>query len=718
MRRWANIAQQRAKQHSLLLYVILLLGLLALALWSRYRYVLGDYTFTFGSGDAHLILVKALFLREGIVQPSPELVPVTEIFDQPPLIPLLLGSISLISSIPLATVPLVVVPLITTAALFAFFDFVRRTFDVATAVISTGLLALLPRFSFDSTEPEKMPFVVSFSVIALWLLVLSRQRSWLLPLAGLFLGLAVFSHTTGYFFVPVFVLAYFSMRGLSRRTAFEPLFLSSLMIPAFFIAVYFMLAKLGAPTVTTTGEAVNIGLLPGFVQLYVDIFTDMVAGGITERAWNLYFEGIRHQLTTPVYAAGIAGLILATAITIRTRRLQMMPVLLWMVILTLGFAMQFPASSHGSRYPGYVTPVFLVMAAFLVVSVFRWMMSGHRLKLLAAPAAIALLIAVVGLPMFSYATAANPGLRDLYGGHRDLADFIASEGILDDGSHILYLGWPSVTLYLLEHNIDYNDQIHSFGFGLRDLEEFTPEFITANNIRYYADNHIANDGFDSANVVMTMLLENFTMTQLGRFERRLGNFITLFAIGNPAQFDEGALQAYLSESNAEARAASLTANPSLIWQGNISLADWDPNGVVVLEPLATGGPSGVLVRNNEQFGGIRQLIDVSSLGQRTVTAIVRLRSAGEEPARSVVLSLSREGTAPFSQIFVPLSPGDNVITLEIDLPADVNILRFTVATGKGDEGDLIIEQAHLVAEPLQELLNDAPKPTPVSSFPG
>ena len=704
MRRWANIAQQRAKEHSLLLYAILLLSLLALALWSRYRYILGDYTFTFGSGDAHLIMVKALFLREGIVQPSPELVPVTQLFDQPPLIPLLLSSVALIASLPLETVPLVVVPLITTAALFAFFDLVRRTFDVATAAISTGLLALLPRFSFDSTEPEKMPFVVSFSVIALWLLVLSRERRWLLPFAGLFLGLAVFSHTTGYFFVPVFVLAYFSMRGLSRRTAFEPLFLSSLMIPAFFIAVYFMLAKLGAPAVTTTGEAANTGLLPGFVQLYVDVFTDMVTGGITERAWNLYFEGIRHQLTTPVYVAGIAGLVLAAAITIRTRRFQMMPVILWMVILTLGFAIQYPSSSHGSRYPGYVTPAFLVMAAFLVVSAFRWVLSGHRLKLLAAPAAIALLVAVVGLPMFTYATASNPGLRELYGGHRDLADFIASEGILDDGSHILYLGWPSVTLYLLEHDIDYSDQIHGFGWGLRDLEEFTPEFITANNIRYYADNHIANDGFDSSDVVMTMLLENFTMTQLGRFERRTGNYITLFAIGNPAQFDEGALQAYLSQPGPEARAASLTVNPSLIWQDDKSLAGWAPNGVVTLEPLTTDGPSGVVVRNAAQFGGIRQLIDVSSLGERTVVAIVSLRAAGPEPAQFVVLSLAQGGKPPFSAVFALLESGENVITLEADLPEDTALLRITVATGQGDSGDIIITQVLLVPGSLEELL--------------
>ena len=36
-RRWANSARQRAKEHQILLYAILLLSLLALALWSRYR---------------------------------------------------------------------------------------------------------------------------------------------------------------------------------------------------------------------------------------------------------------------------------------------------------------------------------------------------------------------------------------------------------------------------------------------------------------------------------------------------------------------------------------------------------------------------------------------------------------------------------------------------------------------------------------------------------
>ena len=203
---------------------------------------------------------------------------------------------------------------------------------------------------------------------------------------------------------------------------------------------------------------------------------------------------------------------------------------------------------------------------------------------------------------------------------------------------------------------------------------------------------------------MTMLVENFTMTQLGRFERRTGNYITLYAIGNPAQFDEGALRAFLSLPNAEARAASLTVNPSLIWQSDTSLAGWSVNGDVALEPLDRDRPSGVLVRNNDPFGGIRQVIEVNSLQRSTVTAIVTIEGIGPEPAQSAVIALSREGAAPFSQIFVPLIPGDNLVILEAQLPADTGMLRITVATGKDDNGDLAIQHAYLIPETIDQII--------------
>ena len=715
--RWLAVLQDALRTHRRLSYVALFGGVLALALWSRYRYVVGEYTYTFGTGDAHLLLLKALFLREGILRPSAEMAPATAVFDQPPLIPLLFAGISRLTTVSLDIAPFIVVPLLTAVALLAFFGLVRRTFDLPTAVLSTGLLALLPRYSFDSTEPEKAPFVVSFAVVALWLLVKSEERRALLPLAGLFLGLAVFAHITGYFFLLVFVLSYFGLRGLSRRTLFDRRFLASLAIPAFFIACYFVLSNVWARPPTdgaVEADPTASGVLPGFLQLYVDTLTDLARSGFTHSAWNIYFEGIRRQVTTPIYVMAIGGLVIALAGLIRTRRPTMLPVLLWMTVVTLCFAVQYPASSHGSRYPSYVTPAFLVLASFFVVSAARLVMAYLQPRPLAVSMAIALAIAAIGLPTFTYATAPNPGLRDLYGGNRDLASFVAAQGLLDDGSHILYLGWPSVTLNLLEHDIDYRNQLHSFGFGLRDLDEFTPEFITANEIRYYADNHAANDGFGSSNVVMANLLDHFRMNQIGRFERSPGNYVTLYEIADMAPEYQGLLRLYLAEYESAADAMSLTVNPSLRWESGRFLPGWSPNGDVQLEQLDQSAASGVLVRNRAPWGGIRQLIDVGTLQGRTVTAIATVRGAGSHPAHSAVLSLAREGAPPFSQIFVPLEPGENLLTLETELPHDIDILRITVATGKDDDGDLAIQQVHLIPEPLARIVDAFPDRAGVS----
>ncbi len=707
MRRRLAGLRDALRTHRRLPYLALFGSVLALALWSRYRYVVGEYTYTFGTGDAHLVLLKALFLREGILRPSTEMVPATAVFDQPPLIPLLLAGVSRLTTVSLEIAPFLLVPLLTGVALLAFFGLVRRTFDLPTAVLSTGLLALLPRYSFDSTEPEKAPFVVSFAVVSLWLLVKSEERRALLPLAGLFMGLALFSQITGYFFVPVFILSYFGLRGLSRRTAFDRLFLVSLAIPVLFTGCYFLLSRIWAPPATAGAVEVDTtgsGVLPGFLQLYVNTLADLARSGFTDSAWNTYFEGIRHQLTTPVYLLAIGGFVAAVVMLIRARRRTMLPVLLWMAIVTLCFAVQYPAASHGSRYPSYVTPAFLVLASFFVVSVARLLTTYLQPRPLALSMAAALAIAAIGLPAFTYATAPNPGLRDLYGGHRDLADYVAAQGLLDDGSHMLYLGWPSVTLYLLEEDVAYRNQLHSFGFGLRDLEEFTPEFITSNDIRYYADNHVGDDGFDSSNVVMAGLMDHFRLKQIARFEHRPGNYVTLYEVENTAPEYADLLRLYLAEHEYSAGATSLTLNPSLQWAFTGFLPGWSSNGHVRLAPTEQADTTGVLAHNSAQFGGIRQLVSARALRGRTVTAIATVRPAEPDPAHSAVLALSREGEPPFSYVLVPLQPGENAIALEADLPEDVDTLRITVATGANDSGDIAIERVFLIAEPLETII--------------
>ena len=197
---------------------------------------------------------------------------------------------------------------------------------------------------------------------------------------------------------------------------------------------------------------------------------------------------------------------------------------------------------------------------------------------------------------------------------------------------------------------------------------------------------------------------------------RQGGFgLRAWAIGYDSLFRvvnayEDALQDYLSRPDSEAHAESLTANPSLLWETASSLPGWSPNGHVRLEPSEPGGTSGVLVHNSTQWGGIRQVIDARPLRGRTVTAVVTVGAIGSRPAHSAIVVLAREGGAAISAIHVLLESGETLITLEAELPEDIRMLRITVATGRDDDGDLAIQQVHLLPKTLDQIIEALEEP--------
>lgn len=527
LERARRIGALRVQVSAAVPFVVILL----VALWSRYRFAAGSYNYNFGSGDAHLILTKALFIARGVLTPPAELAPADSVFDQPPLIPLVLAAFSRLFDTPLDLAPFIVVPALTCAALLAFFILLRRIFDLPTALMGAVLTALLPRLSFDSTEPEKAPFVVSFFIVSLLLLYLGQERRPLLVFAGVFMGLAVFSHTSAYLFLPVFVLSQLALSRFQLRRTFDRHFLASLVPSALMVAAYVVLAKAFAPGEALSGQTdEGTTLLPSFVQHYWDTLSGLAGHGFTQSAWNRYFDGIRRELTTPVYVLAIAGFAVGAARAWRGRRYEIVPLLLWMVIVTLGFAIQYPAFSHGSRYPSYVTPAFVAMAAFFVVWAARLAARWVSRRRWRPGLTTALVGAFVAFAALTYATTPNPGLRQIYGGHRDLANYFVTSHALDDGSHLLYLGWPSITFYLLEQDMKYKDQLHTFGWGLRDLDTLTPAFIERNNIRYYAYDHSGVDYYQSSDKVLEELSKRYWLKRMGKFERGAGNYIILFQL--------------------------------------------------------------------------------------------------------------------------------------------------------------------------------------------
>jgi hypothetical protein len=517
--------------------------IVVIALLSRMRYSVWGYHYTFGSGDADLILTKAMFISRGEFRPPLNLGSSASLFGDPPLIPLIFAAAHKVFHLPLDIAPLIVTPALTIVALFALYAILRRAFDATTALVSVCLLSLLPRFSFDSTEPDKVAFVTSFFIIALFFIYEAQTRPRLYLAAGLFMGLSVFSHNTGYLFLPVYGLSHVALSRGSERRLFDRYFIASLAIPLLFIGAYLQLndhfvqqrvmiqpAVASAPAPSTAEPVTPLPVpgpppapanrhrfVPSSVQLYWDSVTGLARRGFDDSAWNRYFDAIRRQVLDPVYVLAIAGFVAGCALVVARRRYELVPLLVWMALVTLGFAIQYNSFSHQTRYPSYVTPVFVAMACFFAIWLARAVLDRLNLSdvrpwyaLVAAGPLFAFLAA-------SYATAPDPGLRIDYGASRQLAEYVTDHRLLDGDTQMLYLGWPAVTMYTLDARPDYETRMEAFGWGNVPLARFSPAYIAQNHIRYFAYDHTGRDYFHSADKMLDQLERDFTLRRVQLF---------------------------------------------------------------------------------------------------------------------------------------------------------------------------------------------------------
>jgi hypothetical protein len=267
-----------------------------------------------------------------------------------------------------------------------------------------------------------------------------------------------------------------------------------------------------APPATSGSETDTF--LPGVVEDYWRNVWDLAKGGFQDSAWDLYFDGIRGQVLDPVYFLAIAGFLLAAVLMVARRRFEMAPLLLWMMIVTLGFAIQSPAPSHGSRYPSYVTPVFVIMAVFAVITGARWIVGRMGTQ----PAyALALAAPFVAWAGFSYLTAPEQGNRRLYEGHRVIAESIAEQELLGDEDQLFYLGWPSYTYYLLDGGVD-EGHLQAFGWRAGFADQLAnPEFVEERNIRYFLHDDLLDDYFGSSAQAKALLEAWYVLTPVESF---------------------------------------------------------------------------------------------------------------------------------------------------------------------------------------------------------
>jgi hypothetical protein len=516
-----------------------LIGVIALA--SRIKYALFTYHDTLASGDAHLILTKALLVSRGEWRPPVELGGPATIFSDPPFIALFLGAIEKATSLPMMAIPPIVTGALTITALCALYAIARRALDPLTALLGVCLVALLPRFSLDSTEPDKAIYVTSFFIIALHFLYEAQARPRLYLVAGGFIGLSAFSHTTGYIFLGVYVLSHIALTRGSERRLLDRYFLAGLVVPLVMIAAYVQLNDAfqrsavaptpaavapvqavpgttpeGAPAVPAPAPKNKHRFVPGSIQLYYVNVKGLAERGFDGSAWNRYFDGIRTQVNTPMYALAVAGFAGAAVVLLRRRKYAVLPLMLWMMLVTLAFAIQHPALSHKTRYPTYVTPAFVLFAAYAVVGGARLLV--HRTD----PAMRGWYVAAAIAPVFalvaaSYAISDASGQRKLYAPHEELAAYVDGQQLLGPDSQLLYMAWPSITLNLIEDHPEYQDWVHTYGWGSSPVAQYTREYVESQHIRYFELDHTGSDYFLTSQYMYLQLSTQFTMKPVATF---------------------------------------------------------------------------------------------------------------------------------------------------------------------------------------------------------
>lgn len=657
------------------------------AIASRIRYIV-SFDGTYGSGDAHGILVRALFIRDGNLTPSPQLVMSSEVFDQPALLPAALALVAQIPGVSLHVAPLILMPALTLAAVVVLYRLLHRTLGLPIAIGASLMFALLPRWSFDSTEPDKAPIVMSFFIFALAATEAGTRDRRFLLLGGLLMAFSMLAHTTAYLFLPVLVGSYLAWHAGDIKQAVNRHAVAALAFPAAALVIYFVLARVYATAPLESSVAGADGtVLPSFVQTYVDAARNLTTGGFRDSAWSLYTTGIRNQLGTLVFSFALGGAAVAAYQIVFERRWQIAPFLLWAAFVTLAFAMQYPASSHGSRYPAYVTPVYIIFAAY-----FAWNLAGlavvwrSRLIALAGGAAVA---ALSGYMAITYALAEDPGLRDLYASHDEVADHVASERLLDDGSGMLYLGWPSITFSLLETRPEYEDQLYTFGFGLRPLDQFDAAFIRDHDIKYFLLDHTGSDYYDSSEKVYQQLSREFVLQELATFAGRPGSYTSLYLLHPRSNHSEAELSALYAGAQSTPDGGVALRNSALCGVADGLLPGWEANGRVELVPADSPDGCGVWVVNNAEWGGIRQTVANTASGT-PLTIIARLRRPGDATATTAILT-AFAGSRSIGSTQAALHTGVNYVAIEMFTPLDGERIRLVVATGAGDEGDLIID---------------------------
>jgi len=415
-------------------------------------------------------------------------------------------------------------PFIGLLIILLIFDIIRRDLGFIPSALASLILILNPWLAYHSTEPSKEIFVLLFILFVIYFLFRFEKTkiyNWLLMSFFSFAAGTIYYHSI-VIFLPLYILAmiYFLVKIYKNNEPIRHIIIS-------LIIFFGMILVIAGPQyiIKEINYRSSLAEKPVFLKTDID-----QQGNVFQRQFGAMFHALiydREKLGIFKLTEGVDTFILnqyeliylfivmiiISLFLFKTRKTYIP--LLFCTLTIYAFiiiGLQWTSYSHTSRYPQYIIYFFLLCISLPLTWAIN-LLRHKKVELLILAFLVTLLFLVFD-PFIKVDV-----FRNIYSPHKQIGVAAKSKGIrVDNNNQVLYLGWPSVTLSLLENfslNANQENYLHTFGWDLVDLKGVSSKnYVKKENIKYFIYNETGSDYFNSNQQVYSYLKTNFLLTPI------------------------------------------------------------------------------------------------------------------------------------------------------------------------------------------------------------
>lgn len=488
-----------------------LLFLIVLSFLTKYYHSFGVNSISYGSGDAFELILGATNLEKYPVNYL--MMYVYRIFYE-------------VIDLSLFNLTFYFTPILSAILLIFIFKILEKNVNLRVAFFSCFFIVTNPWMSYYSTEPSKALFVLLFFAISLFFFYRYKQDKNKKEILFSFIALSfssLFFHSA-FMFVPIyFILLYINIYkkiNTQNLKSFLKLFVLFLII---FMIISFPLYTFKYWGHEKKVEKENIEFTElGKMGLF-GRYLGAMRGAITHPeylGYNNFLRGIQMFLVYnwiwTFFLISLIFLAFGYIFGFYREKLLLDFILIFLFVFVF-ISLQWTSSSHGSRYPQYVTLFLFIILGYSLDLIFRFTEKIVKKNYITV---FLIFIIVISFISPSYNLKYVEGLRRIYIPQLETKDLIEENNIvINEENQVLYLGWPAITLSLNEMGVN-NAYLHTFGWGSIDLSYITSTgYITDNKINYYIYDHTGTDYFNSADEVLRRLQNEFEVVLIDKTKR-------------------------------------------------------------------------------------------------------------------------------------------------------------------------------------------------------